>query len=81
MNSTQIIQELTDIFRDQLDNPEVTLEPETTAADVEGWDSLTHMQLVVAVEKHFKVRFLSSEIAAFRNIGDMVQTLLKRLGP
>ncbi len=80
MENAQILEVLTGIFRDKLDNEKIILTPETTAKDVKGWDSLTHIQLVVAIEKKFKIRFASSEIANFKNIGDLVSTVVKKLG-
>lgn len=79
MNSNEIISECNKIFIDQLDNSAIVLKRETTAADVEEWDSLTHIQLVVAVEKHFKIRFTTAEIQDFKNVGEMCDTIEKKL--
>jgi acyl carrier protein len=79
MNSNEIISECNKIFIDQLDNSAIVLKRETTAADVEEWDSLTHIQLVVAVEKHFKIRFTTAEIQGFKNVGEMCDTIEKKL--
>jgi len=79
MNSTEILRKVNEIFIDILDNENIVLTPETTANDVEDWDSLTHIQLVVAIEKHFKVRFSSSEIRNWKNVGEMCEVILKRL--
>ena len=51
--------------------PDLVLRRETTAKDVEEWDSLTHVQLMVAVEKRFKVRFSAKQIQGFKNVGEM----------
>jgi len=75
MDNGQIMEVLTGIFRDKLDNDKINLTPETTAKDVKGWDSLTHIQLIVATEKKFKIRFTSSEIANFKNIGAMCEAI------
>jgi acyl carrier protein len=79
MGKDQILETLTIIFRDVLDNETIQVRSETTATDIEEWDSLTHIQLVVAIEKHFKLRFTSAEIREWKNIGEMCVTILKRL--
>jgi len=79
MNSNEILSECNKIFIDQLDNDAIVLKRETTANDVEEWDSLTHIQLVVAVEKHFKVRFTTAEIQGFKNVGEMCDTIEKKV--
>jgi acyl carrier protein len=79
MNSNEILSECNKIFIDQLDNEAIVLKRETTANDVEEWDSLTHIQLVVAVEKHFKVRFTTAEIQGFKNVGEMCDTIEKKV--
>ena len=78
MENAQILDTLTGIFRDKLDRENINLTPDTTAKDVKGWDSLTQIQIVAAAEKHFKIRFTSSEIANFRNIGDMCGAIARR---
>ncbi|MBF0176093.1 MAG: acyl carrier protein [Magnetococcales bacterium] len=60
-----------------IDDPE-TITPETTAADVEGWDSLSHTLVIMAVERAFGIRFLASD-TVFENVGEMVQGILDRL--
>lgn len=64
-----------DIFRDILDQESLTLTSATTASDVDGWDSLTHIQLIVAIEKRFKVKFSSKEILSWKNIGELLDSL------
>jgi acyl carrier protein len=80
MNTTvEILTEVNDIFKDVLDNDEIIVYNETTAEDVAEWDSLSHIQLVVAVEKHFKIRFTAAEINGFKNVGEMCEGILKKL--
>lgn len=79
MNTTEIMSECNKIFIDQLDNDSIVLKRETTANDVEEWDSLTHIQLVVAIEKHFKIRFTTAEIQSFKNVGDMCDHIERKL--
>ena len=79
LSTDEILQQMTEIFRDVLDNEDITLKPETTADDVEEWDSLTHIQLVVAVEKKFKIRFKTSEITSYKNVGEMAGGIQQKL--
>lgn len=75
MEKNQILAEVQDIFRDVLDNEDIILSNETVADDIEEWDSLTNIQLVVAIEKHFKVKFTSKELLNWNNVGDMIDCL------
>lgn len=79
MDPQAILQQVTIIFRKILDDDKITLSATTTANDVEEWDSLNHLQLVVALEKHFKVKFTSSEIQNWKNVGEMCNSISKKL--
>jgi acyl carrier protein len=79
MNRNEIITQMQGIFRDVLDNEDIVLAEATTAADVEGWDSLTHIQLIVALEKHYKFKLDSREILSWKNVGEMADAIAKRL--
>ncbi|KFF27951.1 acyl carrier protein [Chryseobacterium vrystaatense] len=78
MNKDEILAKLTGIFHDELDNDTIVLSFETTADDIEEWDSLSHIQLIVAVEKAFGVRFTSSEIQSWNNVGEMIDCILTK---
>jgi acyl carrier protein len=78
MTTDDVLQQLNSIFRHVLDNEDIVLTSQTTAADVEGWDSLSHVQLVVAVEKHFKIKFTSKEIFSFKNVADMCDAIRRK---
>ncbi|SEW40958.1 acyl carrier protein [Chryseobacterium wanjuense] len=78
MDKNEILSKLTTIFHDELDNDEIVLHFETTAEDIEEWDSLSHIQLIVAVEKAFGVRFTSSEIQSWNNVGEMIDCILTK---
>ena len=75
MNVDEVIKQVNDIFIDVLDDEDIVLSRETTANDIEEWDSLNHIQLVVAIEKHFKIKFTSSEIQSFKDVGEMCDVI------
>ena len=72
MEQNEILATVQNIFRDVLDNEEIVLIPVTTADDIEEWDSLSHIQLIVAIEKSFKIKLTSKEILSWNNVGEMV---------
>lgn len=75
MNKTQVLAEVQEIFQDVLDNEDIELTAETVADDIEEWDSLSHIQLIVAIEKHFKIKFTSKEILSWKNVGEMIDCI------
>ncbi|MBF6598609.1 MAG: acyl carrier protein [Fermentimonas sp.] len=75
MEKERVLNEVENIFRDILDEESLNLTRETTANDVDGWDSLTHIQLIVAIEKQFKVKFSSKEILSWKNVGELLDSL------
>ncbi len=78
MERTEIIKEIKPIFLDILDMDELDLIEDTTAGDVDEWDSLNHIQLVVAIEKHFNVKFTSLEIQSWVKVGDMCDSIISK---
>ena len=79
MERTDIYDKLNDIFVDVLDLEEVTLTDSTTADDIEEWESLTHVQLVVAIEKAFGIKFTALEIMKWKNVGELVDSIAQKL--
>ena len=79
MEKDVVLSRVQDIFRDILDNDEIVLSDETTADDIEEWDSLSHIQLIVAIEKAFKIKFTSLEIMKWNNVGEMVDSMMEKL--
>jgi acyl carrier protein len=80
MDKQAILSQTQDIFRDYLEDDGIVLTNTTTANDVEGWDSLSHLQLIVAMENHFKIKFSSKEILAWKNVGELIESIAARIG-
>ena len=76
MDEAQIYERLTPLFQGIFDDDSISVTPELSAKDVDGWDSITHIRLMLTVEKAFKVKFSTSEISNLKNMGDLV-TLIK----
>jgi len=74
-----IAERLTDTFRAIFGNRNIQLARSTTANDIKGWDSLMHINLIVAIEKEFKVRFTTFEVMSFNNVGDLTDLIARKL--
>jgi acyl carrier protein len=78
MDREAVIRELDPIFQDILDQPDLRLTPESNASNVEGWDSLAHVNLVMAIEQQMRVRFALGELQALKNVGEMADLIIKK---
>ena len=72
MDEPQIYLRLGEIFQDVFDEDSIQVTPQLSAKDVDGWDSLTHIRLILTIEKAFKVKFSTTEIGKLQNVGDLV---------
>ncbi|MDO4319839.1 MAG: acyl carrier protein [Bacteroidales bacterium] len=79
MDNDKILAKLQEIYRDVLDNEDIVLTTATTANDIEEWDSLANVQLVVEIEGEFGIRFTSAEIPSWKNVGDMIACIQGKL--
>jgi acyl carrier protein len=75
MEESQVYAKLTGIFHDLFDDDDLVLRADLTAEDVDGWDSLSHIRLVLAVQKAFGVKFSASEIGKLKNVGEFVDLI------
>ncbi len=78
MEKQKIYSMLDEVFQDVFDDESIHVTPETTADDIEDWDSLEHINLVVAVENKFGIKFKMSEVVSFRNVGEMADVIASR---
>lgn len=79
MDDAQILQQLTEIIRDVLNDDTLTLKPDTVAADVPEWDSFNHINIVVATEAKFGIKFKTAELEQLRNVGEFVALIKQKL--
>jgi acyl carrier protein len=78
MDDASILEKLSEILRDVLDDDDIVLRPETAAPDVPGWDSLANVRFILEVERTFKLRFAAAESARLKNVGELVELIKKR---
>ena len=76
MTREAIYEKLNEVFQDVFDDDSITVNAETTADDIEDWDSLEHINLVSAVEKTFDVKFTMAQVVGMKNVGEMVDVIL-----
>ena len=79
MEEGQVYLRLNAIFGDVFDDDSLALEAETTADDVDGWDSLSHIRLVLSVEKAFNVKFSAAEVGKLKNVGELVGLIRSKI--
>ena len=79
MERKAIFEKLSEIFRDVMDNDEIVLEENTTAEDIEEWDSLAHVQLIEKIEAVFGVKFSAKEMMSWDEVGELVDSIEERL--
>lgn len=78
MTKKDIYNKLNKVFRDIFDDEDLIVNDDTTADDIEDWDSLEHINLCVAIEKKFEMKFTMAEVNNFKNVGDMVRIILEK---
>jgi acyl carrier protein len=79
MDEPQIYQRLTEIFQEIFDEDSIEVTPKLSADDVDGWDSLTHIRLILTIEKAFKIKFSTSDIVKLENVGDLVALIQRKV--
>jgi acyl carrier protein len=76
----EIKKKITAIFRDVFDDPTLLVQDSTHSKDIDDWDSLNHINLIVAIEKEFKIKFALGELESLKNVGEMIRLIQKKNG-
>ncbi len=71
----ELQERLNEIFREVFDDDDIRIAPEMTSNDIDGWDSLSHVNLIVTIEAKFNIRFSQKELLTFKNIGDLLESI------
>jgi acyl carrier protein len=79
MNKEQIYSQLTNVFHEVFEDQSIVPTPNMKASDVEEWDSLNHINLIVAIEARFKIKFKTAELESLRDVGHLVEIIEKKL--
>jgi acyl carrier protein len=79
INMEDIINRLNNIFRDVFADSSIQVNPGMTAADVEKWDSLSHLTMIAAVEKEFGIKFKLKELVSMKNVGDLITAVQSKI--
>lgn len=79
MNREELLNEVNEICREVFEDEDLNVADETQAKDVAGWDSLTHVELIAEVEDKFHFKFTMGEVQGFSNVGELLDTILKRI--
>lgn len=78
MTRDQVFDRLEEVFRDVFDDDSITLYEDTTADDIDDWDSIEHITLIAAVEQEFGMRFTMGEVSGMKDVGEMVTIISQR---
>ncbi len=78
MNKEEVISRLSGVFRDVFGDKSITVDDNTTSADIEDWDSIEHINLIAAVEDEFSMKFKMREVSGMKNVGEMIRIICER---
>ena len=81
MSGSDVLPQLQEVFRNVFFNNTIALERHHTALDIDGWDSLTHVRLIMAIERHFEVRLAAAEVLELNNVDDLANLVAAKLDP
>jgi acyl carrier protein len=78
LNQEEVVDRLNYIFRDIFDDDHISVTGDTTAADIDGWDSLAHITLILGVEREFRIKMSAAEVGSLKNVGQMIDLIVAR---
>lgn len=79
MTREEVFEKINAVFRDIFEDDDITVTDETTADDIDGWDSLEHINLINAIEEEFDIKFNMGQIVSMKNVGEMVDIIISKL--
>jgi acyl carrier protein len=80
LNREKVVDRLNDLFRDIFDDDDIAVTGDTAAADIDGWDSLAHITLILGVEREFRIKMTAAEVGSLKNVGQMIDLIVARAG-
>jgi acyl carrier protein len=78
LNPEEVVVRLNHLFRDVFDDDNISVTGDTTAADIDGWDSLAHITLILGVEREFRIKMSAAEVGSLKNVGQMIDLIVAR---
>ena len=78
LNREEVVERLNHLFRDIFDDDDISVTDATTAADINGWDSLAHITLILGVEREFRIKMTAAEVGSLKNVGQMIDIITAR---
>ncbi len=79
MSREEVFAALNEVFQDVFDDTSITVKDETTSEDIDGWDSLEHINLIAAVEQEFGMKFSMGQVVTMKNVGEMADIILSQV--
>lgn len=79
MDTTKVLLEVNEIFKEVLDDESIVLNYESNSDNIDDWDSLAHIQLIVAIEKKYKIKFTAKEMVSWKNVGEMTENIVEKI--
>jgi acyl carrier protein len=80
LDREKVVDRLNHLFRDIFDDDDIAVTDDTEAADIDGWDSLTHIRLILGVEREFRIKMTAAEVGSLKNVGQMIDVIVARAG-